>query len=148
MQKNSLTNPYIIVQVSGKQCFFQPGQWYDVDSIKEYKPFVLDLLFASSNNVKLSNVDNVISAQEHIMSPHNLLNSNSDCFLYVNKILLFKKKNQLQIGKPFLHKSNVPMKIIQQVKGKKITVLKTKPKKKYTRVRGHRQGYTRIQVDI
>ena len=36
---------------------------------------------------------------------------------------------------------------IQQVKGKKITVLKTKPKKNYTRTRGHRTLYTRVQID-
>lgn len=69
-------------------------------------------------------------------------------FLYLNKILFFRKENQVQLGKPFLDKSQIPAKIIQQVKGKKITVLKTKPKKKYTRTRGHRQQYTRVQIDL
>ncbi len=43
--------------------------------------------------------------------------------------------------------SQIPAKIIQQVKGPKITVLKTRPKKRYTRTRGHRQDYTRVQID-
>jgi large subunit ribosomal protein L21 len=67
--------------------------------------------------------------------------------IYLNKILLLKKINSLQIGKPFLLKSQIVAKIIQQVKGPKITVLKTKPKKKYTRTRGHRQSYTRVQIE-
>jgi large subunit ribosomal protein L21 len=69
-------------------------------------------------------------------------------FLSFNKILLFRKEKKIQLGKPFLWTSKIPGKIIQQVvKGKKITVLKTKPKKNYTRTRGHRQMYTRVQID-
>jgi large subunit ribosomal protein L21 len=68
-------------------------------------------------------------------------------FIYLNKILLLKKLNKIQIGKPFLEKSQIIGKIIQQVKGKKITVLKTKPKKNYTRTKGHRQAYTRISIE-
>jgi large subunit ribosomal protein L21 len=68
-------------------------------------------------------------------------------FLYLNKILFFRNDKKIQIGKPFLINSQIPAKIIQQVKGPKIIVLKTKPKKKYTRTRGHRQDYTRIQID-
>ena len=68
-------------------------------------------------------------------------------FIYLNKVLFFRNDNKIQIGQPFLENSKIPAKIIQQVKGKKITVLKTKPKKGYTRTRGHRQAYTRVQID-
>jgi large subunit ribosomal protein L21 len=67
--------------------------------------------------------------------------------IYLNKVLFFRNENKIQIGQPFLENSKIPAKIIQQVKGKKITVLKTKPKKRYTRTRGHRQSYTRVQID-
>ncbi len=69
-------------------------------------------------------------------------------YIYLNKILFFRDENKIQIGFPFLKESKIAAKIIQQVKGKKITILKTKPKKKYTRTRGHRQLYTRIQIDV
>jgi large subunit ribosomal protein L21 len=69
-------------------------------------------------------------------------------YLLLNKVLLFKSNNQIQVGTPFLFQSQIPVKIIQEVKGKKITVLKTKPKKKYTRTKGHRTMYTRIKVNI
>ena len=74
-------------------------------------------------------------------------NGNLGDFIYLNKILFFRKENQIQLGKPFLENSQLAAKIVQQVKGKKITVLKTKPKKNYTRTRGHRQSYTRVQID-
>ena len=99
---------YAIAQTSGKQFLLKPGQWYDVDFIKD------------------ANIGDVI---------------------YLNKILFFRNQNKIQLGQPFLENSQIPAKIIQQVKGKKITVLKTKPKKKYTRTRGHRQAYTRVQID-
>jgi large subunit ribosomal protein L21 len=106
LEKESMT--YAIAQTSGKQFLLKPGEWYDVDFIK---------------NGKIGD------------------------FIYLTKILFLKKNNQIQLGQPFLEKSQIPAKIIQQVKGPKITVLKTKPKKKYTRTRGHRQAYTRVQID-
>jgi large subunit ribosomal protein L21 len=99
---------YAIAQTSGKQFLVKPGEWYDVDLIKDGK------------------IGDVI---------------------YLKKILFFRNENKIQLGQPFLLKSEIPAKIIQQVKGEKITVLKTKPKKKYTRIRGHRQSYTRVQID-
>jgi large subunit ribosomal protein L21 len=100
---------YAITQTSGKQFLIKPGQWYDVDFIKDAK--IGD-------------------------------------FIYLNKVLFFRNENKIQLGQPFLEETSIPAKIIQQVKGKKITVLKTKPKKKYTRTRGHRQSYTRVQIDL
>ena len=99
---------YAIAQTSGKQFLIKPGQWYDLDFIK---------------------------------------NGNLGDFIYLNKILFFRNNDKIQLGKPFLEESQIPAKIIQQVKGKKITVLKTKPKKKYTRTRGHRQAYTRVLIE-
>jgi large subunit ribosomal protein L21 len=68
-------------------------------------------------------------------------------FLYFNKILLFKKETTIQLGTPFLNAAKLSAKILQKVQGKKVIVLKTKPKKKYTRTKGHRQMYTRVQID-
>jgi large subunit ribosomal protein L21 len=68
-------------------------------------------------------------------------------FTYLNKVLLVRNEDKIQVGRPFLSQSRISAKLIQQVKGRKITVLKTKPKKKYTRVQGHRPKYSRIQID-
>ena len=68
-------------------------------------------------------------------------------FLLLMKILFFRNNNNIQLGNPFLLTSQITAKVIQQIKGKKIMVLKTKPKKKYTRTKGHKQKYTRIQIN-
>lgn len=73
--------------------------------------------------------------------------SNSGDKLFFNKILLFKKEDMLQLGHPFLDNSKISASILRNVKGRKITILKTKPKKKYTRTQGHRSIYTRIQIN-
>ncbi len=98
---------YAIIQSSGKQFFFLPDRWYDMDLIKK---------------------------------------AGFGAFISLNKVLLFKKSIQLQLGKPFLPQSMLLAKIIQSVKGPKFTVLKTKPKKNYTRTKGHRQKYSRVQL--
>ncbi|RZK48121.1 MAG: 50S ribosomal protein L21 [Pedobacter sp.] len=67
--------------------------------------------------------------------------------IYLEKLLLFRHSHQVQVGKPFLWNSQIPARILQTVKGKKLTVLKTKPKKHYTRTRGHRSLYTRIYIE-
>lgn len=74
-------------------------------------------------------------------------NGNIGDYIYLNKILFLKKDNRIQVGQPFLVNSQIAAKIIQQVKGRKITVLKTKPKKHYTRTHGHRQVFTRILIE-
>lgn len=67
-------------------------------------------------------------------------------FLCLKKILLVRQQKKIQLGQPFLEKAEVPARIIQTIKGKKLTILKTKPKKHYTRTRGYRSLYTRIQI--
>jgi large subunit ribosomal protein L21 len=67
-----------------------------------------------------------------------------DFFLSLEKLLLYKKDLNIQIGKPFLSNSFIGAWIIADVIGKKLAIIKTKQKKKYTRTKGHRQKYTRI----
>nr|QOU10750.1 ribosomal protein L21 [Spumella sp. Baekdong012001B8] len=65
-----------------------------------------------------------------------------------NKILLLKKEGAIQLGQPFLKHSKIGAFVLRNVKSRKITVLKTKPKKKYTRTQGHRTVYTRVKISL
>ena len=75
-----------------------------------------------------------------------LKNAISGNVLWLSKILLFKMEKRIQLGKPFLINVKIPAKVLSFTKGEKFTILKTKPKKKYTRKQGHRQLYTRIKL--
>jgi len=50
------------------------------------------------------------------------------------------------VGKPYIAGAAVTGKILKQGRGKKIHVLKYRPKSKYRRKIGHRQAYTEIEI--
>lgn len=50
-------------------------------------------------------------------------------------------------GAPTIDGASVSASVVKNGKGKKIRVFKMKPKKGYRRVQGHRQPYTKVQID-
>lgn len=64
------------------------------------------------------------------------------------EVLLVGDENgeNVKIGAPFLSASRVSAKILSHGRGKKIKMLKYKPKKRYRKRLGHRQPYTEIEV--
>lgn len=67
-------------------------------------------------------------------------------FITFKKILLYKNFNKIQLGNPFLINSQIFAKVIQHIKYPKVAILKTKPKKNYTRIKSYRYFCTRIQI--
>ena len=53
----------------------------------------------------------------------------------------------LKVGKPFVKDAFVKGTVLKNGKGKKITVFTYKPKKSSSRKMGHRQPYTKIQIN-
>ena len=90
--------------------------------------------------------------KQHIFKPNEYYDINLkydlniNTYLSLNKILFFKNKLKLQIGHPFLSNSKILIKVLQKIKQPKITILKTKPKKKYTRIKGYKIKFTRIFI--
>lgn len=50
------------------------------------------------------------------------------------------------VGNPTVKNASVVATVEKQGKGKKITVFKYKPKKKYRKKQGHRQPYTKVEI--
>jgi large subunit ribosomal protein L21 len=61
-------------------------------------------------------------------------------------LLLEKKSGEVKIGQPLVGEAKVIGKVLNQKKGKKIVVLKYKPKRRYRVKRGHRQEYTEVEI--
>lgn len=54
---------------------------------------------------------------------------------------------KVKIGRPYLEGAEVIGRVLEEVKGEKITVFTYKPKKRYRRKLGHRQRYMRAKIE-
>jgi len=62
-------------------------------------------------------------------------------------VLLVEKDGAVTVGQPVVPGARVVARVLDQVKGPKLIVFKMKPKTRYRRKTGHRQRYTRLQVE-
>ncbi|GAE87075.1 50S ribosomal protein L21 [Acetivibrio straminisolvens] len=64
-----------------------------------------------------------------------------------DKVVAVSKEDKVSFGAPFVSNASVTAKVLSHGKDKKIIVFKFKPKKGYRRKQGHRQPYTKIQIE-
>ncbi|NLV36975.1 MAG: 50S ribosomal protein L21 [Clostridiaceae bacterium] len=64
-----------------------------------------------------------------------------------DKVLAVSNEGNVTFGKPLVENASVSAKVLGQGKNKKIIVFKFKPKKNYRRKTGHRQPYTKVQIE-
>ena len=63
-----------------------------------------------------------------------------------DKVLAVSDDNGFKVGAPYVEGASVEAKVVKQGKGKKIYVLKYKPKKNEKKKMGHRQLYTKVEI--
>ncbi|HHW00533.1 MAG TPA: 50S ribosomal protein L21 [Clostridiaceae bacterium] len=64
-----------------------------------------------------------------------------------DKVLAVSKEGKVDFGSPIVAGATVEAKVLGHGKSKKIIVFKFKPKKGYKRTQGHRQPYTKVQIE-
>lgn len=64
-----------------------------------------------------------------------------------NKVLAVGNEGDLKVGAPFVDGALVTAKVVKTGKAKKVIIFKYKPKKGYRRKQGHRQPYTKVQIE-
>jgi large subunit ribosomal protein L21 len=64
-----------------------------------------------------------------------------------DKVLAVSNEGNVNFGKPLVANASVEGKVLGHGKEKKIIVFKYKPKKGYRNKTGHRQPYTKVQID-
>jgi large subunit ribosomal protein L21 len=64
-----------------------------------------------------------------------------------DKVLLVDNDGSIDIGAPLLSGVTVSGKIVEHVKGDKVIVFKKKRRKGYAVKNGHRQHFTKIQIE-
>lgn len=65
----------------------------------------------------------------------------------LTKVLLVSKDGEVKVGKPYVDGAKVEAKVLAHGKARKIVVFKYKPKKNYRKKQGHRQPYTKLQIE-
>lgn len=64
-----------------------------------------------------------------------------------DKVVALGKDEGLEVGAPYVDGVKVSAKVLKNGKGKKIKVFKFKAKKGYRNRKGHRQPYTKVQIE-
>lgn len=75
------------------------------------------------------------------------LDAEVDSTVEFNEVIAISKDGSLTVGKPVVEGATVTGKVLSQGKEKKVIVFKFKPKKDYRRKYGHRQPYTKVQIE-
>lgn len=65
----------------------------------------------------------------------------------LDRVLLLGEGDDVTVGKPVVEGAKVVATSQGEGRGKKIIVFRYKPKVRYRRKTGHRQGYTRLAID-
>ncbi|WP_138204005.1 50S ribosomal protein L21 [Haloimpatiens lingqiaonensis] len=75
------------------------------------------------------------------------LNAEVDSTVELTDVLVVSKDGNLVVGKPVVEGAKVVAKVLEQGKAKKVIVMKYKRKKHFRKKQGHRQPYTRLQIE-
>ena len=74
------------------------------------------------------------------------IDAEAESTIKFDKVLAISDDAGFKVGAPLIDGASVDAKVIKQGKGKKIYVLKYKPKKNEKKKIGHRQLYTKVEI--
>lgn len=95
--------------------------------------------------IEISGTQAWVQEGQHIIT--NSLSTEPGKSVLFKRVLLVNKDNKVSIGRPYLENNHVIGKVVEHLRGTKITVYKMKSKKKYRRKMGHRQEKTKILIN-
>lgn len=108
------------------------------------------VLAASLHCARMFAIVEIVGFQEKVEKGMKLrvplLSSNADSNLTFDKVLLVADGADIRIGTPLVVGACVEAKILGHGRHDKIRVQKFKRRKRYRRVKGHRQDYTEVEV--
>lgn len=125
----------LLMKEAGEKFQFQPGAWPETKPGDSMRYVIAE---ASGKQYWLEK-DRFYDFDKMPLEP-------GDTFK-LNRVLLARGEASLSIGRPYVDKVSVKLKVLRHIRGKKIRVFKYKPKKGYRRTIGHRDYLTRVLVE-
>jgi large subunit ribosomal protein L21 len=86
-----------------------------------------------------------VAKDQYIYAPK--LDGETGSSVSFDKVLLIDNEGKVQVGAPTVSGANVSGKILEHVKGNKVIVFKKKRRKGYAVKNGHRQQFTKVQIE-
>lgn len=86
-----------------------------------------------------------VAKDQYIYAPK--LEGDAGATVSFDKVLLVENGGTIDVGAPLLSGVTVTGKILEHVKGDKVIVFKKKRRKGYVKKNGHRQQFTKIQIE-
>lgn len=75
------------------------------------------------------------------------LSANEGDEVSFNEVLLLDNDGNIKVGAPVISGAKVTAKVLGHIRGDKVIIFKKKRRKTYQKSNGHRQDFTRIQVE-
>ncbi len=75
------------------------------------------------------------------------LDSEPEEKLEFSDVLLVDDSGKISVGQPFVEGTTVTAKVLEHARGDKVIVFKKKRRKGYQKATGHRQDFTKIQIE-
>jgi large subunit ribosomal protein L21 len=63
-----------------------------------------------------------------------------------DKVLLIDDGAKAQVGKPYLAGAKVTAEVVEEGRADKITVIRYRPKSRYSKKKGHRQPFSKVRI--
>ncbi len=74
------------------------------------------------------------------------IDAEAEATVKFDKVLAVSSESGFKVGAPYVDGAAVEAKVVKQGKGKKIYIIKYKPKKNEKKKMGHRQLYTKVEI--
>ncbi|MFN3839215.1 MAG: 50S ribosomal protein L21 [Cyclobacteriaceae bacterium] len=86
-----------------------------------------------------------VAKDQYIYAPK--LDGEAGSAVKFDQVLLVDNKGKVEVGAPTVNGVSVTGKILEHVKGDKVTVFKKKRRKGYVVKNGHRQQFTKVLIE-
>ncbi len=86
-----------------------------------------------------------VEKDQYLYTP--LLEAKEGTAVHFDNVLLIDTEGKIQVGTPSIKGAQVSGKVLEHVKDDKVIIFKKKRRKGYAVKNGHRQQYTKVQIE-